>query len=60
MRLVSPVKAGAKVRGRFWLKDRRQVKGGRIVTCLRCEIEGEEKLALIADWLFMWAPAAAK
>lgn len=62
MRLVSPVRAGARVRGRFWLKDRRQVKGGRIVNCLQCEIEieGEEKPALIADWLSMWVPAEAK
>lgn len=62
MRLVSPVKAGAKVRGRFWLRERRQVKDGRIVTCLKCEIEieGEDKPALIADWLSMWVPAEAK
>ncbi|MBL8544467.1 MAG: Nodulation protein N [Hyphomonadaceae bacterium] len=62
MRLVSPVRVGAKVRGRFWLNDRRQVKGGRTVNCLHCvmEIEGEEKPALIADWLSMWVPAEAQ
>lgn len=59
LRFLSPVKAGKRVRGRFVLKDA-QNKGSDGSTTrwlltheLTVEIEGENKPALIADWLSM-------
>lgn len=59
LRFLSPVKAGKRVRGRFVLKDA-QNKGSDGYTTrwlltheLTVEIEGEDKPALIADWLSM-------
>lgn len=59
LRFLSPVKAGKRVRGRFVLKDA-QNKGSDGSTTrwlltheLTVEIEGEDKPALIADWLSM-------
>lgn len=59
LRFLAPVKAGRKVRGRFVLKNAEN-KGsdGGITRWLltheiTVEIEGEDKPALIADWLSM-------
>lgn len=59
LRFLAPVRSGKKVRGRFVLKNAEN-KGRDGVTTrwlltheLTVEIEGEEKPALIADWLSM-------
>jgi acyl dehydratase len=53
LRFLAPVRAGARVRGRFTLKDLRERRPGEWLTVLdvRVEIEGGEKPALIAEWL---------
>ena len=53
LRLLSPVKAGSRVRGRIVLKDiaLRTPTQFRSVYTVTVEIEGEEKPALVADWL---------
>ena len=58
MRLINPVKVGAKVRGKFKVietrvddKARNLVKFGAEV-----EIEGESRPALVAEWLSIWIP----
>ena len=59
LRFLAPVKAGKRVRGHFVLKDA-QNKGSDgantrwlLTHELTVEIEGEDKPALIADWLSM-------
>lgn len=59
LRFLAPVRSGKKVRGRFVLKNAEN-KGSDGMTTrwlltheLTVEIEGEEKPALIADWLSM-------
>jgi len=53
VRFLTPVKAGSKIRGHFTLKDidRRKPGQTKIVYHVEVEIEGEDKLALVADWL---------
>jgi len=53
LRFLAPVPAGARVRGRFALKDLRERRAGEWLLALevRVEIEGSEKPALIAEWL---------
>lgn len=53
LRFVSPVRAGARVRGRFTLTDAtlRSPKELLSRTSVTVEIEGEPKPALVADWL---------
>ncbi len=53
LRFVSPVRAGARVRGRFTLTDAtlRSPKELLSRTNVTVEIEGESKPALVADWL---------
>lgn len=53
LRFLSPVSAGAKVRGRFTLKDVQKRSEHEILreTLLEIEIEGQDRLALSADWL---------
>lgn len=59
LRFLAPVKAGKRVRGRFVLKDAQNKGSDGLSTRwlltheLTVEIEGEEKPALIADWLSM-------
>ena len=62
LRFINPVLAGSKVRGRFVLSD---VKARSAVELLRTntltvEIEGQDKPALIAEWLGLaiFAPSA--
>jgi len=53
LRFLAPVRAGARVRGRFALKDLRERRPGEWLLTLdvRVEIEGGERPALIAEWL---------
>jgi acyl dehydratase len=53
LRLMSPVKSGAKVRGRFVLKslESKTDKQHQLVHTVTVEIEGAEKPALVADWV---------
>ena len=53
LRFLAPVPAGARVRGRFELKDLRERRAGEWLSVLdvRIEIEGSDKPALIAEWL---------
>lgn len=53
VRLVSPVRAGKRVRGRFTLKSLVERAPGQWLSTLGVvvEIEGESKPAVIAEWL---------
>jgi acyl dehydratase len=53
LRFISPVRSGSRVRGRFTLADAslRGPKELQSRTHVTVEIEGEEKPALVADWI---------
>jgi acyl dehydratase len=53
VRFVTPVRAGARVRGRFTLLAFEEKRPGRYqqTTGFTVEIEGEDKPALIAEWI---------
>jgi len=53
LRFVSPVRSGSRVRGRFMLMAAklRKPKELQSLTHVSVEIEGEEKPALVADWI---------
>lgn len=53
MRFVSPVPVGAKIRGRFVLDKFEEIRPGEVQTTLAVtvEIDGQEKPALVAEWL---------
>lgn len=53
MRFVSPVPVGSRVRGRFVLSDCDTSKPGEftMVTDVTVEIEGQDKPALVAEWI---------
>ena len=53
LRFVSPVRAGSRVRGRFTLTEAklRKPKELQSRTNVTVEIEGEDKPALVADWI---------
>lgn len=53
IRFVTPVKSGARIRGRFTLKaiERRAEAEIMIRYAVSVEIEGETKPALVAEWL---------
>ena len=53
LRFLNPVKAGSRIRGRFVLTKFDESKPGEITYHQRAtvEIEGEEKPALVADWI---------
>ena len=53
LRLMSPVKAGGKVRGRYVLKsfESKTDKQHQLVHTVTLEVEGAEKPALVADWV---------
>lgn len=53
VRLISPVKSGKRVRGRFVLKDMVERAPGQWLSTLgvTVEVEGESKPAIVADWL---------
>jgi len=53
VRMVSPVRAGKRIRGRFVLRSLTERAPGQwlVVLGVTVEIEGEEKPAIVADWL---------
>jgi acyl dehydratase len=53
LRFISPVRAGSRVRGHFTLVEAKLRKPGELQsrTNVTVEIEGEEKPALVADWI---------
>jgi acyl dehydratase len=53
LRFISPVRSGSRVRGRFTLAEAklRKPKELQSLTHVTVEIEGEEKPALVADWI---------
>lgn len=52
VRFLTPVRAGARVRGHFALKSAEPDRGGfRVCWTVEVEIDGESKPALVADWL---------
>ena len=56
LRLTSTVKVGARVRGAFRLIDAQDRGAGRLLLRYetRVEVEGDDKPALVAEWLVMW------
>jgi acyl dehydratase len=56
VRFTAPVKVGSRIRDRAVLQGVEEKEGGRILvnTSHTVEIEGEEKPALKAEWLFMF------
>jgi len=55
VRFLAPVPSGSKIRGRFNLKDVVEKKPGQFLLTyeVTVDIEGQDKPALIADWLAM-------
>jgi acyl dehydratase len=55
VRFLAPVKVGARVRGRFALIGQESAGPGRTLSRMMAtvEIEGEERPALVAEWLGM-------
>jgi acyl dehydratase len=53
LRFISPVRAGSRVRGRFTLMEAKLRKPTELMsrTSVSIEIEGEEKPAIVADWI---------
>ncbi|WP_439572730.1 MaoC family dehydratase [Phreatobacter sp.] len=53
LRMMSPVKSGAKVRGRFVLKalDSKSPQQHQLTYSVTVEIEGGDKPAMVADWV---------
>lgn len=53
LRFISPVRSGSRVRGRFTLAEARLRKPNELQsrTNVTVEIEGEDKPALVAEWL---------
>jgi len=60
VRLVAPVRAGKRIRGRFVLKALEERAAGQVLATLGAtvEIEGESKPAVVADWLALQFVAA--
>ncbi|MEO6030556.1 MAG: MaoC family dehydratase [Burkholderiaceae bacterium] len=59
LRLMAPVHAGKRIRGRFVLKDFSERGPGRWIMATRVsvEIEGQDKPAVVGDWLNMLVTA---
>lgn len=64
LRFIDAVRSGSRVRGRFVMLEATARKPGQILTSLgvTVEVEGQEKPALIADWLTLHilAPAVSQ
>ena len=60
VRFVAPVRAGRRIRGRFTLSalTQRSQHEWQARSAVAVEIEGEDKPALIADWLTLYVLAA--
>lgn len=58
LRLLAPVPVNSTVRGHFRVREVRQDARQRIIVTFACEVEiqGSDKMALVADWLSMWVP----
>lgn len=58
VRLIAPVKVNSRVRGHFVLGDERADGGDRKIrkVLATVEIEGEDRPALVAEWLSAWLP----
>lgn len=56
VRFVTPVKSGARIRGRFVLTEAKVRAGDKLMTRfdVEVEIEGESRPALTADWLILY------
>ena len=56
VRFVAPVRAGRKIRGRFRLEalTQRSAREWQSRKAVTVEIEGEDKPALVADWLSLY------
>lgn len=56
LRLVQPVLVGSRLRGHFLISSRSVDDQGRAKSAFDCtvEIEGEDRPALVAQWLSMW------
>lgn len=56
LRLVAPVPVGSRIRGRFALKSIEDRYNGHALLRIDCsvEIEGQDKPALVGEWLVMW------
>jgi len=61
LRLVAPVRTGKRIRGVFKLANRVRDERRRLVSTFDCtiEIEGEDRPALVAQWLSVWVPPDA-
>ncbi|MEI9995593.1 MAG: MaoC family dehydratase [Rhizomicrobium sp.] len=61
VRLVSPVKVGARIRGHFRVGERRQDDHGRWINTMEStiEIENADRPALVGQWLSVWVPPDA-
>ena len=55
VRFIAPVKSGRRIRGHFKLKDLAEKRPGQwqATSEVTVEIEGEDKPALIADWILI-------
>ena len=55
VRFIAPVKSGRRIRGHFRLKDLVEKRPGQwqATSEVTVEIEGEDKPALIADWILI-------
>lgn len=53
VRFLAPVKTGSRLRGRFFLRDMQNQGGGKWLSTMdvTIEIEGEDKPAVVAEWL---------
>jgi acyl dehydratase len=53
IRFVSPVRSGARIRGRFTLAELTEIRPGEVqfIMHVTVEIEGQDKPALVAEWL---------
>lgn len=53
IRFVSPVRAGARIRGRFTLAELTDIRPGEVqfIMQVTVEIDGQDKPALVAEWL---------
>jgi acyl dehydratase len=61
LRLVSPVRVGSRIRGRFQPQESKPDEKGRVLNRYNCsiEVEGQDRPALVAEWLSLWVPSAA-
>lgn len=61
MRLIAPIRVNSRIRGRFSLGEERADGGDRKIrkVIATVEIEGEDRPALVAEWLSAWLPPDA-